>query len=122
LSSLVQNQIEISLGDVTDMEARVFARFRGTGSPTLEGTIRGPFCERGRTLPADFSFQAIAVQPATAAALVTEPCLWSAEMPQLYRVDVVAKQGDEIIAEYHEMIGLNRLSPRRPVDFAPGTG
>jgi hypothetical protein len=116
------NEIEISLGDVTDMEARVYARFCGVEPATLEGSIRGPFCERGRTLPADFSFQAIAGQPASVEALITEPCLWSAEMPHLYRIDVIAKQGDRVVAEYHEMIGLNRLSPRRPVDFAPGTG
>jgi glycosyl hydrolase family 2 len=115
-------QIEISLGDVTDMEARVYARFCGFEPATLEGTIRGPFCDRGRTLPADFTFHVAVGQTAIAEALITEPCLWTPELPHLYRVDVVAKHGDEVIAEYHELIGLNRISPRRPVDFAPGTG
>jgi hypothetical protein len=119
---VTQNQIEISVGDVTDMEARVYARFCSAEPAILEGTIHGPFCDRGRTLPADFSFRAAAGQPASAEALITEPCLWTSEMPHLYRVDVIAKRGDEVVAEYHEMIGLNRLAPRRPVDFAPGTG
>jgi hypothetical protein len=118
----MQNEIEISVGDVTDMEARVYARFGGAGPATLEGTIRGPFCDRGRTLPADFAFRATAEQPEAVEALITEPCMWTAEMPQLYQVDVVARNGDEVLAEYHEMIGLHRLAPRRPVDFAPGTG
>jgi beta-galactosidase/beta-glucuronidase len=119
---VTQNKIEISVGDLTDMEAQVYARFRGAEPAILEGTIRGPFCDRGRTLPADFLFRAAISQPASAEALITEPCLWTPEMPHLYRVDIVAKQGDDVVAEYHEMIGLNRLSPRRPVDFAPGTG
>ena len=104
------------------MEARVYARLRSAEAAVLEGTIRGPFCDRGRTLPADFLFRASTENTGSAEALITEPCLWSPEMPHLYRVDVIAKRGDEIVAEYHEMIGLNRLAPRRPVDFAPGTG
>jgi hypothetical protein len=118
----MQNQIEISVGDVTDMEARVCARFCGAQPATLEGTIRGPFCDRGRTLPADFPFRGTAERPEVAEALITEPCQWTAEMPHLYRVDVVARNGDKVLAEYHELIGLHRLAPRRPVDFAPGTG
>jgi hypothetical protein len=118
----MSNEIEISVGDVTDMEARVYARYCGTCEATLEGTIRGPFCDRGRTLPAEFCFRTSAEQPASAEALITEPCMWTADMPQLYQVDVVARHNDEVVAEYHERIGLNRLAPRRPVDFAPGTG
>jgi hypothetical protein len=118
----MENQIEISVGDVTDMEARVYARFRGEQPATLEGTIRGPFCDRGRTLPADFAFRATAELPEAMEALITEPCQWTAEMPHLYCVDIVARRGDEVLVEYHEMIGLHRLAPRRPVDFAPGTG
>ena len=118
----MQSQIEISIGDVTDMEARVYARFCGSEPATLEGTIRGPFCDRSRTLPADFPFRAVAAQPESVEAIITDPCMWTPEMPQLYQVDVVARRGDAIVAEYHEMFGLNRLAPRRPVDFAPGTG
>jgi hypothetical protein len=43
-------------------------------------------------------------------------------MPHLYQADVEARQGEKLIAEYHGTIGLRRLAPRRPVDFAPGTG
>ena len=46
------------MGDVTDMEARVIARYRGAGSRiVLRGTLRGPFCEKARTLPAEFAFR-----------------------------------------------------------------
>ena len=105
------------------MEAHVFARYAGPENVELNGTLRGPFCEKARTLPADFPFRKTNAQsPSTVEAIVTEPCLWSREMPQLYHVDLQAVQGERTIAEYHGTIGLERVAPRRPVDFAPGTG
>jgi Glycosyl hydrolases family 2 len=119
----MKNEIEISLGDVTDMEAHVIACYVGPDRVELSGTVRGPFCEKARTLPSDFSFRKTNSQsPTIVEALVTEPCLWSSEMPQLYQVDLKAVQGERTVAEYHGTIGLERLAPRRPVDFAPGTG
>jgi hypothetical protein len=116
-------EIEISVGDVTDMEARVRARYLGMGVVTLRGTLRGPFCERARTLPADFPFRDLSPQqPGSAEAIVTDPCMWTSEMPHVYRVEVEAIEGGRVVAEYHGSIGLERLTPRRPVDFAPGTG
>ncbi len=117
------NDIEISLGDVTDMEARVFARYSGPDHVELTGTLRGPFCEIARTLPADFVFRAATkAEQNVVEAIVTEPCMWSHEMPQLYRIDIRAEAAGRLVAEYHGEIGLQRLAPRRPVDFAPGTG
>ena len=54
---MMTNEIEIFVGDVTDMEARVFARYCGADHVMLRGTLRGPFCEKARTLPADFAFR-----------------------------------------------------------------
>ena len=54
--------------------------------------------------------------------VVSDPCMWTPEMPHLYQADVEARQGEQLVAEYHGTIGLRRLAPRRPVDFAPGTG
>jgi hypothetical protein len=119
----MKNEIEISLGDVTDMEAHVFARYVGSESADLSGTLRGPFCGIARTLPADFVFRKTnETANNSVEALVTEPCLWSREMPQLYRIDIRAEAAGRVVAEYHGEIGLQRLAPRRPVDFAPGTG
>jgi beta-galactosidase/beta-glucuronidase len=121
------DSIEIYVGDVTDVEARVFARYVGAEKDgvVLRGTLRGPNCEVAQTLPAEFVFRD--VNSATAGvfvgeAVVTDPCLWSAELPHLYDVDVEAWQGERMVAGYHGRIGLRRLAPRRPVDFAPGTG
>jgi glycosyl hydrolase family 2 len=120
----MSSEIEIVVGDVSDVEARVYARYRGSAEGiTLRGTLRGPYCEGNRTLPAEFAFRGpFKSGVAHAEAVVPDPCLWSAEMPHLYQTDVEALQGDQVIAEYHGAIGLRRLSPRRPVDFAPGTG
>src|SRR4051794_30246190 len=99
--------IEIIVGDVTDMEARVCARFSGDKSVSIRGKVRGPFCENAHTLPADFPFRTLSAQrPGEAEAIVTDPCLWSPEMPHVYQVDVEARQDDRIVAEYHRTIGL----------------
>jgi beta-galactosidase/beta-glucuronidase len=126
--TLVQNEIEILTGDVTDMEARVVARFHHRSEPTtLRGTVRGPFCGNSRTLPAEFPFRerktnAAAKETIEAEAFIPDPCLWSPDLPHLYQVDVEALCEDRVVADYHGTIGLRRLAPRRPVDFAPGTG
>ena len=120
----MSSDIEIVVGDVTDVEARVIARYHGAISGVvLRGTLRGPFCEKARTLPAEFEFRDFGngngVQVET---VVPDPCMWTPEMPHLYQADIEARQGEQLVAEYHGTIGLRRLAPRRPVDFAPGTG
>ena len=74
------NRFEISLGDVTDMQAHVYARYTGPEAVVVRGELRGPFCEIARTLPADFPFRDLAPERAgSAEAIVTDPCLWSPE-------------------------------------------
>ncbi len=133
---MIESGIETTVGDVTDVEAHVFARYvdrslmdppAEAGSPAivLRGRVRGPFCEGVRTLAAEFEFRGVASDDprlVMAEAVVTDPCMWSAEMPHLYNVDVEARAGERVVAEHHGKIGLRRLAPRRPVDFAPGTG
>jgi beta-galactosidase/beta-glucuronidase len=120
----MSSDIEIVVGDVTDVEARVIARYHGAKKDVvLRGTLRGPFCEKGRTLPAELIFRDFSnADRVQAEALVPDPCMWTPEMPHLYQADVEARQGERVLAEYHGTIGLCRLAPRLPVDFAPGTG
>jgi hypothetical protein len=110
-------EIEITVGDVNDVEARVLARFIApdeepriaAGPIVLHGTLRGPQCETARTLPAVFMFREVpSASPPVAEAIVTDPCVWSNELPHLYQCDVAAKRGDEIVAEYHGTIGFRR--------------
>ncbi|HEX5471161.1 MAG TPA: hypothetical protein VFW73_04710 [Lacipirellulaceae bacterium] len=125
----MSSEIEIILGDVSDVEAHINARFRsrdhmaGSERVVLRGGVRGPYCESSHTLPAEFAFRDIGTADVPQAeALVTDPCLWSPELPHMYHVDLEALAGERVIAEYHGTVGFRRLSPRRPVDFAPGTG
>lgn len=120
----MSSEIEIVVGDVTDIEARVIARYRGADTGVeLRGTLRGPFCENARTLTADLAFRPLeGGSGKQAEAIVPDPCMWTPDLPHLYQADVEARRGDEIVAEYHGPVGFKRLAPRRPVDFAPGTG
>lgn len=110
-------EIEITVGDVNDVEARVYASYSAAKREVaaeaepivLHGTLRGPHCETARTLPAVFMFRGVPfASPPTAEALVPDPCVWSHELPHLYQADVVAQQGDQILAEYHGTIGFRR--------------
>ena len=111
----MDQSIEIFVGDVNDVEARVYARYVGAADGSgmepervvLRGTLRGPYCERSRTLPAEIAFRD-AGKPGLIEALVPDPCTWSPELPHLYQADVEARQGQRVLAEYHGTIGLRR--------------
>lgn len=117
----MSGSIDIVVGDVNDVEAHVLAQYTGgadhtgqTASPisiTMKGTLRGPFCERARTLPAEFKFHDLGpASPGHAKAIVPDPCTWSPELPHLYQADVEARRDGRLIAEYHGMIGLRRAT------------
>ena len=109
---------QISATDVSEVEAKVLVRYRGeTDEPiVLRGTLRGPYCERAHTLPADYPFRELGGEQAAAEAVVTDPCLWSEELPHLYQANVKALRGDIVVAEYHGEIGLRRTSPAKNFD------
>jgi hypothetical protein len=109
---------EISVSEVSEVEAKVLVRYRGeTDEPILlRGTLRGPYCKLAHTLPADFPFRQLSGDQRTAVAVVTDPCLWSEELPHLYQAHVEAVRGDLVLAEYHGEIGLRRTSPAKNWD------
>ena len=117
------SDFEITLGEVSAMEARVVVRFQPVryrpavtiqNRITLRGTLRGPYCETARTLPAEFPFhETKTTNPPSAEAVVPDPCLWSPDLPHMYHANVEALDGDHIIAEYHGDIGLRSTTPIR---------
>jgi Glycosyl hydrolases family 2 len=109
---------DITVAEVSEVEAKVLVRYRNdSGEPiVLRGTLRGPYCERAHTLPADFPFRQLSGEQPVAEAVVTDPCLWSEELPHLYRAEVEAVRGDATVAEYHGEIGLRRTSPTKNWD------
>jgi hypothetical protein len=113
----MKDEIEIFVGDVNDVEARVYARYVGrtidgateSAPIVLRGTLRGPFCEGVRTLPAVIQFRDLSGQnPGVAEALVPDPCTWSSELQHLYQVEVEARRGSQTVAAYYGTIGLRR--------------
>lgn len=107
----MKSDIEIFVGDVNDVEARVYARYVGAESEAVElkGTLRGPYCDGSRTLPAKVAFRDLGPRQAGfAEALVPDPCTWSPELPHLYQVDVEAQRGERVLAEFHGTIGLRQ--------------
>jgi hypothetical protein len=112
----VAGEIEIVVADVNDIEARVVARFRGEATVgdapiSLRGTVRGPFCDITRTLPAEFAFRDLG-DGSQAEVVVPDPCTWSPELPHVYQVDVEAVEGELVMAEFHGAIGLRRAGIR----------
>lgn len=109
---------EIVVSDVSEVEATIRVRYGGPASESvaLRGAIRGPYCERAHTLRADYPFQALADEIASAEAVVTDPCTWSEELPHLYHLDVAAMQGEATIDEYHGEVGLRRTNPIKNFD------
>jgi Glycosyl hydrolases family 2 len=107
-----QGTIELEVGEVSDLEARVMALYRPAAdeSIVLRGVLRGPYCERAHTLPAEYRFFS-AGRSGTAEAVVPDPCLWSEELPHLYHADVAALRGEEVVAEFHGPVGLRRKRP-----------
>ena len=109
--------IELEVGELSNMEARVVARFcpaAGDGQGErerilLRGTLRGPYCELTHTLPAEYAFRDVGPGEAAAAeAVVPDPCMWSPELPHVYHADVEAVRSGQIVAEYHGQIGLRQ--------------
>lgn len=105
----------IEVGEVSDLEARVVVRYASDGI-RLRGRLRGPYCKKAHTLPADYPLSQIGEHDAAAEAIVTDPCAWSPELPHLYRVEVEAVRGDEVVAVYNGELGLRRTSPARNWD------
>jgi hypothetical protein len=119
----MDGELVIFIGDVNDVEAQVFAQYIAADADNAEfphrelvvmrGTLRGPFCERARTLPAEFRFRDLGpAERGRAMAIVPDPCTWSSELPHLYQVDVEASRGNDVVAEYHGMIGLRRAAEK----------
>jgi hypothetical protein len=78
----VSGKIELTVGDVNDVEARVYAHFSGEGLIRLTGTLRGPYCETARTLPAGIAFRpAEGRRAVTAEVCVPDPCVRTPDVP-----------------------------------------
>lgn len=95
---------EITVSEVSDMEARVVVHYAGEASE-LRGLLRGPYCATAHTLPTEYPFRQT-MSTDSAEAVIPDPCLWSEELPHIYVVDLEAVHDNDVIESYHGQVGL----------------
>jgi hypothetical protein len=103
-------------GELTANRAQVFVRAARIGELadcTLHGYVHGPHCEYAHTLPAKFALQDLGAGPTLLArATLTDPCLWTSDLPQIYDVHIELRRGSEVLARQQRMLGLRGLGSR----------
>ena len=112
------DELELSVGEASPMEARVFARLplaaadRGDGDDLqLGGRLVGPECELARTLQTSVPFVARAAEGALMAqAVVVDPCFWTPELPFLYRAKLELRRKGQVVGRHEQVLGLSRKS------------
>jgi hypothetical protein len=106
------HRLEIFAGGMSQAVCRVYARWAddvAEGSQ-LSGTLVGPTCMYGETLPATSRFvdRGPGGSP-LAEAVVPEPCFWTPQMPQLYRTRLQLRSGEAVLAEVERSFGIRPL-------------
>lgn len=103
-------------GELTANRAQVFVRAPRTADLagcTLHGYVQGPRCEYAHTLPAKFTLQDLGPGPTLLArATLTDPCLWTSDLPQIYDVHIELRRGSEVLAREQRMLGLRGIGAR----------
>jgi hypothetical protein len=106
-------RLEIFFGASSDAQARVYARLPGVDTARgarLAGTIVGPECLYGSSLPATLPLVDLgAGDSLLAQVVVPEPCFWNPEMPQLYQAEVRLEVDGESVACARRSFGIRRL-------------
>jgi hypothetical protein len=103
-------------GELTANRAQILVRVPRTDAwqdCTLHGQVHGPRCDYAQTLPARFALQDLGAGPTLLArTIVTDPCYWTADLPQIYDVQIELRRGAEVLAREQRMIGLRGLGAR----------
>lgn len=95
----MRDDLKLIVADKTENHAR--AMVHGAGY-SRRGTIRGPFSNFAKTLPADFALRPN--ESGFAEALITEPCYWTPQLPMRYELHL---EGNP--SEPSETFGLKRF-------------
>jgi len=103
-------------GELTANRAQVFVRASRTADfadCTLQGFVHGPRCEYAHTLPAKYALTDLGAGPTLLArATITDPCLWTSDLPQIYDVHIELRRSGEVLASEKRMIGLRGIGAR----------
>jgi hypothetical protein len=111
-------------GELTANRAQLFVRAPRTPDLvdcTLHGFVHGPRCEYAHTLPARYALSDLGAGPTLLArTTITDPCLWTSDLPQIYDVSIELRRGNEVLASEKRMIGLRGIGGRFGSGGAPG--
>lgn len=103
-------------GELTINRAQIFVRLPRTpefADCTLHGFVHGPRCEFAHTLPAKYTLTDLGAGPTLLArTTITDPCLWTSDLPQIYDVHIELRRGNEVLAREQRMIGLRGIGAR----------
>lgn len=113
-------------GELTANRAQVFVRLPRTpeiADCTLHGFVHGPRCEFAHTLPAKYTLTDLGAGPTLLArTTITDPCLWTSDLPQIYDVHIELRRGSEVLAREQRMIGLRGIGARSSVSGGSVSG
>lgn len=116
MSTEINFDPDVFHGELTANRAQVFVRAPRTdelADCTLHGFVHGPRCEFAHTLPAKYALTDLGAGPTLLArATITDPCLWTSDLPQIYDVHVELRRGSEVLASEKRMIGLRGIGAR----------
>ncbi len=107
------DELALFLGAASVPAARCYARCPRPPEGRdwrLEGSVRGPFSTRARTLPATTTWSDLGPGPTLmATASIPDPCYWTPDNPALYEVHLRVLDGSREIAATRRTLGLRRL-------------
>lgn len=113
--------MDVFFGQATRAEARVYARMAHPGAHEMRirGTVRGPFCQHARTLPATVALHDRGVSSddptgptRVAEAVLPDPCFWTPGQAYLYDVEVQAWRGEALHARTERQLAICPLGTR----------
>jgi hypothetical protein len=111
-TSTNDDRLDLFVGGMSQAVCRVYARWANSvvEGAQLTGTLTGPTCLYGETLPATSRFLDRGPGgPPLAEATVPEPSFWTPQMPQLYQARVQLRRGDQLQAEVTRSFGIRPL-------------
>ena len=120
------DSLAVFSGELTPNRAVIQARLtdgQELAGLSLAGTVRGPRCSRGNTLPATYRLGSVGqvsnlsksgqvenLSYVSAQALITEPVFWTPDWPALYDLAIELRQGSNILEQATRTIGLRPLT------------
>lgn len=107
------DNLDVFYGELTPARATVYARLErleNNEGLSLSGFVRGPRCFYSNTLQSTCRLEDAGPGPSLLAkSLVTDPCYWSPETPNIYDVTVELRRGGELVASDVRQIGFKPL-------------